>query len=219
MRLSLLDYFKKRREEVPFLIFTAFLVSFLVARVYFLLLGTTFDLGEYTLYHLYLGVFLIIAAGWIAINYEDRDLTRITAVIFGLGLGAFFDQVGFMLTHFGNYQDGLTYTVVTTVSLLLLNVVFFDEFWSSVGSNLRDYAERKEIRRGPFNMMGLIDVVERIAGRMPGTGRISMAFTGIVFLVSGAMVLEYPSLVHYWISGAFVLTGLFYLVRGLRSGR
>lgn len=215
--MKLLDRFKDRREETPFLIFLSFAVSFAVTRVYATVYEPVLDIGDYTFYHLYLGVALIIVAGWLAINYKDRDLTRVNALIFGVGLGVFFDQIGFMLTHFEDYWAGVTYSVVILVSLVLLNVVYFSDFWRAVGSGFYSYAEKKNLRYGPLNLMGLVSILGRVEKNMPKTNDLVAGFIGVVLMIAGFLSLEWPDLIRYWISGAFFLSGIAYILRAIRS--
>lgn len=216
--MSIKDAFKKRQNEIPFLIFIAFLISFTIARMYVLL-----DLGgpapgtkTYQLHHLYYGIALLIIAGWIAINYRDKSLLRITALIYGSGIGIFFDEIGLILTHFRNYYDGITYTVVIIVSLIFLNIVFFKEFWESVRTELQTFAEKKKLKYGPLNLMGLINIVDRADEKMVSTSKLGSIFTGIVLIASGFLILEYPEFIKYWIAGAFFLSGLGQLIRTIK---
>lgn len=216
--MSITNHFNERRDEAPFLIFIAFLISFSIGRGwrFFAIEGPPLRTATYTLHHLYYGVALLMVAGWIAINYRDRDLTRITALIYGAGLGLFFDEIGYVLTHFENYWDEITYTVVIGISLILLNIIYFSDFWKSVSSDLQSFAKEKNLTKGPLNLMGLINVFNKAEEKMPETRKITNVFTGIVFVAAGIMILEYPDFVYYWIAGAFFLTGISYIVRALK---
>lgn len=175
--------------------------------------GSAPDFGTYTLHHLYYGFALLAVAGWLAINYRDKNIYHITAVIYGMGLGVFFDEIGLLLTEFGNYYDSITYTVVLAFSLLLLNIVFFRDFWISVRTNIRSYAKEKKFIYGPLNLMGLINIVDEAEERMSQTKKITSVFTGLVLIGAGILVIEYPELIKYWVAGAFFLSGIAYIVR------
>ncbi len=47
--------------------------------------------------------------------------------------------------------------------------------------------------------------------------KITTIFIGIVLIVAGIMILEYPRFVYYWVAGAFVLTGISYILRAVRE--
>lgn len=217
--MGILDHFKSRRKEAPFLIFVSFLVSFLIARiyVYFFEYRGSLTFWGYTSHHLYYGIILLIIAGWIAINYQDRDLSRINALIYGVGLGIFFDEIGLILSQFEDYWSGITYSVVVIISLVLLNIIYFSDFWSSVGSELQEFADERGLKYGPLNLMGLVSIMDRLENKMPSMGKITTVFTGVVLIFAGIMILEYPAFVRYWVAGAFVLTGISYIVNAIRS--
>ncbi len=217
--MSLLEHFKDKQKEAPFLIFISFLISFAVGRGwrFFEVGGPPLRTEIYTLHHLYYGVALLIIAGWIAINYKDRDLTKVNSLIYGAGLGLFFDQIGYMLTHFANYWDEITYTIVIGIGLVLLNVIYFSDFWKSTGSELRQFAKEKNLKYGPLSLMGLVNVLDKAEEKVSKTGRITNFFVGVVLIVSGIMILEYPRFVYYWIAGAFILTGFSYIIEAIRS--
>lgn len=216
--MPLKELFKGKRDEAPFLIFIAFLVSFTIARLYeiFRVSGPSLNFGRYTLHHLYYGIALLIIAGWIAINYKHKNLFHITALLYGAGLGIFFDEIGLILTHFGNYWDGITYTVVMTASLVLLNIIFFSDFWNSVGGNILSYVREKRLKYGPLNLMGLLDILNEAEEKMPKTRKLTSAFTGVVLVVAGIMILEFPDLIRYWVAAAFFLSGFAYFMRTIK---
>lgn len=213
------DIFRKRRDEAPFLILLAFLISFAFARLWVLLqVGDPVPGTErYIIHHLYYGVALLIVAGWLAINYRDERIFHVTALIYGAGLGIFFDEIGLLLTHFGNYWDVITYTFVVIIILILLNIIFFKDFWRAVSSDVKSYAEEKKLKYGPLNLMGAISFLERVDKKMPRTGKITRVFTGVVLMAAGIMVLEYPSLIKYWVAAAFFLSGAAYVIGSLKE--
>lgn len=217
--MSILDHFRDKQKEAPFLIFLSFLISFAVGRGwrFFEIGGPPLRTPTYTLHHLYYGVALLIIAGWIAIIYKDRNLTRINSLIYGAGLGLFFDQIGYMLTHFENYWDEITYTVVIGIGLILLNIIYFPDFWKSVGSELKSVAEEKNLRYGPLNLIGLVNLLNKAEEKTSKTGKITNIFISIVLIVAGIMILEYPRFVSYWVAGAFVLTGFSYIINAVKT--
>ncbi|MFP4115902.1 MAG: hypothetical protein ACLFTQ_01725 [Candidatus Aenigmatarchaeota archaeon] len=216
--MSWRDVIQEKSDEVPFLVFVSFLISFLAARIYVYFLGNVgtaadiFPFEKYILHHLYYGVGLLIIAGWISIIYKDKNLNRISAVIYGAGLGIFFDEVGLLLTEFADYWAGITYTVVVVISLLLLNIVFFSDFWEEVRSGVTAFAERHRLDRGPWNLMGMVDILEEVEDKMSQTRKITTVFVGIILIVTGILVIRYPSLIKYWVGGAFVLSGIAHLI-------
>ncbi len=217
--MSLGNLLRKKRSEVPFIIFVSFLLSFLIARiyVYFLVPGWAgadiFPFEEYIVHHFYYGVALIMIAGWLSLVHKDRNVERGSAVLYGLGLGIFFDEIGLLLTEFADYWAGITYTFVVLISLTMFNFIFFADFWKEVGSGVGKFAKKHKLDHGPLNMMGLVDVLDEVEKKMPKTGNIAATITGLVLLVAGVLVIRYPDLIRYWVGGAFVLSGIARLVQ------
>ncbi|MFW5912768.1 MAG: hypothetical protein ACOCSA_03030 [Candidatus Hadarchaeota archaeon] len=209
------DFFARRQGEPPFLIFFSFLISFSIARTYAVLLGPALRVGRVVFYLFYWGVVLIIVSGWLSIHYKGKILTRVNALLLGIGMGLFFDQIGFLLTHFEDYWVGVTYNVVIGVTLILLNLVYFPDFWRSVSSELYSFAERKNLHYGPLDLLGLVDVFSRFAENLPSVGRLTTLFTGALLILMGFLVLVYSDLVQYLLAMAFILNGVFYLLRSL----
>lgn len=173
--------------------------------------------GRYTSHHLFYGIALLIIAGWLAINIRKEDIIRETALIYGAGLGIFFDEVGLLLTQFKDYWHGITYTYLVTVSLVLLNVIYFRDFWESISSEIYSFVRDKRIKFGPLNLLGLIDIIDRTDEKIPKTRSIISIFAGTILIVVGIMILEYPRFLNYWVGGAFFLTGFSYLVRVIKE--
>ena len=217
--VKFLEFFKNKRKEAPFLIFISFLISFIIARSWvYLEIGDPLPGSElYIIHHLYLGIAFLIIAGWLAINYKGQTLKSVTAIIYGAGLGIFFDVIGLLLTHFGDYYDGITYTVVVIVSLVLLNIVYFQDFWKTVGGNIRTYAEKRDLRYGPLNLMGLVSILGEVDKRMPETGRVTALLTGLILVGGGILILMWPDLIRYWVALAFFLSGITYIIRVIRE--
>lgn len=223
--MKIREIFEEKKQQAPFLIFLAFLIFFTIARMYRLLQiqgppltpGGGAGKGGYTLHHLYYGVALLIISGWISINYKEPKLYPITAILYGAGLGLFFDEIGYMLTHFKNYWDGITYTIVLTIILILFNIIFFKEFWDSVGDNLHKYAKKNKLEKGPLSLIGVANTFEVVNKILPTTRQITAGFTGLILIGAGVLILEYPDLITYWVAAAFILSGAAYIIRAYKS--
>ena len=100
-----------------FLMFLAFIASFLTARGFATLNpGTVVVTGGIHFHHFWYGLILIVASGGLGIVHNDPRFRRVYAVLFGLGGGLVGDEVGLLLT-LGNYDSVLTlYFFVIVVS-------------------------------------------------------------------------------------------------------
>ncbi|WGI17348.1 hypothetical protein [Methanonatronarchaeum sp. AMET-Sl] len=207
-------------KEAPLLIFISFLISFIVARLYVFYLGDIatgrdfFPFEYYMIHHFYYGVIFMIIAGWIAIIYKDKKIHRLAALLYGTGLGLFFDELGLLLTHFEDYWDPITYTAVVIIALILLNIIFFKNFWNIFGNELRTVIVDKKLHYGPFSLVGVVDIMDETQSKIPKTNRVVNIFMGIVLFAAGILVILYPTLLYYWVAAAFFLTGLSYLIKG-----
>ncbi len=221
--MSIKEIFREKWNETPFLILISFLLSFSIARLYVFILGEMgaasriFPLERYILHHLYYGVALLIVAGWISINYKNKNLHRTAAVLYGAGLGIFFDELGLILTEFGSYWDSITYTISVVAILILLNIVFFSDFWKEVSSDLYAFVESGNLQRGPWSALNILKVADRTSEKIEKTKSITTAFAGVILIVSGFLILRYPQLIYYWVAAAFILSGIAYILQAMKN--
>ncbi len=221
--MSLKNILDEKRKEIPFLIFISFLLSFLVARIYVYLFvpgwagADIFPFEEYIIHHFYYGIALIIVAGWISLVHKNRNIERLSAILYGLGLGIFFDEIGLLLTEFADYWTGITYTFVVIISLFMLNFIFFKEFWREVSLELNKFSKNQNLDRGPLNLMGLIDFLDEVEEKMPKTGKVTAGTMGLILVAAGILVIRYPELIRYWVAGAFMVSGITQLIQAMRK--
>jgi hypothetical protein len=101
---------KASKPNLSFIMLSAFLASFAVARVFTAFFpSTTLVIQEIHVHHFWYGLALLAVGGWLGINYSDDHTDRLAAIIFGIGGGLVGDEIGLLLT-FGNYYSELTYT-------------------------------------------------------------------------------------------------------------
>jgi len=156
-------------------------------------------------------------AGWISIVHRDKVMCRVSATLYGLGLGIFFDEIGLLLTHFTDYWAGITYTFVIIISLIMLNFIFFSDFWKEVGTGLSRYAKKNKFDRGPWNLLGVVNIIDEVENKMIKTNKMAMGFIGMVFLVTGILIILYPRLIQYWVGGAIILSGVEHIIHSVKG--
>ncbi len=127
-----------RRREVPFLVWFFSIIGFYGARLFVLIFPeVNLIISEFHIHHFYYGVILIVLAGALALTFKGIRLARSSAILYGLGLGITFDEIGLFLTE-GNYWADITYVIFYTFLALSLVLFFLWDFGtSSYGKNLR----------------------------------------------------------------------------------
>lgn len=225
----------ERQKGIPFLITISYLISFLLIRLMVFLAGAAhtefakvaqigltpevrFSIGRniilfgYHIHHFYFGIFLICVAGWLSIVGSSILSRKQIAVIYGIGLGLFMDEVGLLLT-WGDYFSGLSYMLSLLLAGIFLNIVFFPHFWIEVKENLQKPESHSVIRGLLSRNTYIIDFVDKVSEKAGRTKRTSLFFAGVLSLVICVCILFYPKFLRYWIFGAFVIQGLSHLVR------
>jgi hypothetical protein len=134
----------------------SFLIAFIWARVWVTYFSTTplvgienvFQMGGRTVifgyhpHHIATGILFVAIAGFIGLHYSGRVITRIAAVLYGIGLGLIVDEVGFVVSGI-TYRDDFpeVFILVVTISAWLMSTVYFPSFWKAVDGKLtRTYA-------------------------------------------------------------------------------
>jgi hypothetical protein len=136
-----------RRRDIPFLIFLTFLATFIVSRAYIYItnhdiLESIFSVDYITIanvhiHHFIWGILLISISGFISLISTNPHLLRRLAIVYGIGLGLTFDEFAIWLKLDSNYFSRLSYDSIITISLLLINIVYFRGFWKRLGKNMK----------------------------------------------------------------------------------
>lgn len=211
------------RQQIPFLIIISYFTSFLLIRVLVIIAGSAQGLSVdeyiyigrniilfgYHIHHFYFGFAMICYAAWVAIVHTEKMDRKLTAVIFGAGLGLFMDEIGMLLS--GVYYSRLTFVISSFLAILLLIIVFFPHFWES----LREELKRSSSGFAVFLMkhdhfLKVADYVSKKTGR---TERVSLTLSGVIFLSIGLLILFYPQFVYYWVAGGFIIQGVSSFIR------
>ncbi len=148
---------KKKRESVPFLITISFLVAFIAARLWVVLLGAAerpppegvvyvgrnVVIGGYHVHHITYGIILICISAWLAINYWSKTIVRISSVMFGAGLGLIVDELGFIIEGIEPYRaDREVFYVAVLIVAGFLSLVYFPSFYDSIKRDLKRWRRR-----------------------------------------------------------------------------
>jgi hypothetical protein len=229
----------RKEKEIPFIVTLSFLAGFIFIRLSVFIAGAAesefaqaakmgempgvdFHIGRnlilfgYHIHHFYIGFALIAIAGWLALVGTSIFSKRHLAMIYGFGLGLFFDEIGLLLT-WGDYYSQLSYLLSLFLVLTFLNIVFFHDFWISVRENVKSTEPHLLIWEGVFKHNAFLrtaDIISEYTGR---TEKTSLIFTGMLYIIIALLVIYFPQTVRYWISVIFIVQGIDYIIRFVRT--
>lgn len=216
------------KRQIPFLITISYLLFFVLIRLFVALAGSArglapdeyFYIGRnvilfgYRIHHFYFGIALICYAAWVAIVHTETMDRRFAAILFGAGLGLFMDQIGMLLT--GSYYSSITIWISMLLAVILLNLAFFPGFWQEFRKSIGQSTSRlaKFFLKNEY----FLKVADYMGKKNTRTERLSLVFTGLIFLAVGLLILFYPRFVHYWVAGGFFIEGISSFVKAWFRG-
>lgn len=226
---------QKTKKNIPFLITISYFISFLFIRLFVYIVGAaksefaqaaemgltpdvSFHIGRniilfgYHIHHFYIGMVLVCVAGWLSIVDSSLLNKKQTAIIYGIGLGLFMDEIGLLLT-WGDYYSGLSYLLTLFLAGIFLNIVFFPHFWREVRKNIVQIESKSLFTTSFFKRSRLVRAADFISQKTLKTEKSSLIFVGIFSLFIAGFVLVKPKLLHYGIFCLFVIQGITHLVR------
>ncbi len=81
------------------------------------------------IHHLTYGIFLLAIAGFLSQNSEGPKYKTKIAILYGAGLALSFDEFGMWLRLQDNYWVRQSYDAILIILSLLINIVYFSNFW------------------------------------------------------------------------------------------
>ncbi len=148
---------KKKRESVPFLISISFIVAFISARLWVVLLGAAnrpppegiiyvgrnVVIGGYHIHHITYGIILICISAWLAINYWSKTIVRISSIMFGAGLGLIVDELGFIIEGIEPYRaDREVFYIAVLIVAGFLSLVYFPSFYEAMKRDIKRWRRK-----------------------------------------------------------------------------
>ena len=89
------------------------------------------------MHHFTYGIFILGIVGFLSLVLERTNKLKLQlAVLYGLGLGLAFDEFAMWIQLEDVYRDRSTYDAIVIIALLLLNIVYFSDFWKKWGHRL-----------------------------------------------------------------------------------
>ncbi len=133
-----------KRKDVPFVIFSSFLITFIIARIFVRLIMSgilpqwlMLNVNGVHVHHLTYGIFLLSISGFLAlIDHTRKHLYRI-ALLYGVGLALAFDEFGMWIHLEDDYWMRLSYDAIIILCFVFLNIVYFRFFWVKLGKQAK----------------------------------------------------------------------------------
>ncbi len=127
------------RAHLAVLALGSFIVSFSVARIFTSLYPDVVIIsGGLHIHHFWFGLTLLAVGGWLGINYTQKVIDMIAAIIYGVGGGLVADEIGLLLT-FGNYYSELTWTFLLLLFSFILILIVLSRFRQTIFEELHEF--------------------------------------------------------------------------------
>lgn len=218
-------------KKIPFYISISFLLSFIAIRLAVLIAGSAesefaaaakagglpeaqFYIGSniilfgYHIHHFYFGILLIAIAGWLAIVKSSSLSNKAIAIIYGVGLGLFLDEIGLLLT-WGDYYSSLSYTISIFVFAIFLNILFFADFWKTFKDQVRS---KSLVARTLNKKNSFLFKFDFFIQKKFKKERLSQLLTTILYIGVAVVLFFYPAILHYYVAVLLILQGFKYIL-------
>jgi hypothetical protein len=140
------DILVKPRKHINFWILSSFLPTFIISRLLVHLApGLFINIGGSHIHHLTYGIFLLAIAGFLSQNLENPKWKTKLAILYGTGLALSFDEFGMWLRLQDSYWVRQSYDAVLIILSLLINIVYFSNFWLRIFSFPQRFKKIKAI--------------------------------------------------------------------------
>lgn len=153
--------FRKRGHDTHFLMWISFLAAFTTGRVWVLTVGrsapditATYSVGArvivagYHIHHIGVGVILIVVAGFLTLHYAGRRLNRLSAILYGVGLGFIVDEIGFIVGGIEPYNgDYEVFFLFVVISSLFMLGIYWPQFYRNLEWPFRMMARARRRRQ------------------------------------------------------------------------
>ncbi|HET9721761.1 MAG TPA: hypothetical protein VFP32_01900 [Candidatus Saccharimonadales bacterium] len=129
------DVLVKKYKHQNFWMLSTFIPTFIVARmVVHLFPSLFFQFGGEHVHHFTYGFIILAICGYLAITRPSKSPPWLAA-LFGIGLALSVDEAGMWLHLTDVYYNDTSEDVVIVTGAVLINLVYFKEFWVSIIRN------------------------------------------------------------------------------------
>ena len=122
----------------------SFLGTFALSRVVtFIIPGTSLRVRGVHVHHFAYGIFLLAILGYFLLTQPRSPKTRLKlSLLYGVALGLAMDEFAMWIQLEDAYYDRSSYDAIVLISLFLLNIVYFEDFWKKWGYRLEKLVKR-----------------------------------------------------------------------------
>lgn len=122
-----------KKLQIQVIILFSFIIAFLIARAFVVLLDVPINpayqlwIKGYRVHHFFFGIGVLVIGGWLGHIQYGRLITKISACLYGIGVGLVVDEFGLLLT-FGDYWAAQSYIFFVIISLLFLIMLLSEAY-------------------------------------------------------------------------------------------
>lgn len=131
-------------KEIPFLILISFLFTFMASRITTFVFPDLFlNINDTHVHHFAYGIIILSLLCYFLLTSPRSDKLRLRAsLLYGFALGLAFDEFAMWIQLEDVYHDRSTYDAITIITLFLLNVIYFEDFWKRWGHHLKSLLQK-----------------------------------------------------------------------------
>jgi hypothetical protein len=132
------------RPSLSLLALLSFIASFAIARTFTAFSGRVIvKIGGFHIHHIYYGIVLLAIGGWLGISYNEERVTRLAAVLYGVGGGLIGDEIGLLLTNFESYWTGITYTIMVVFIVFVIILILFERYSRAISAEIKGFTRSR----------------------------------------------------------------------------
>lgn len=134
----------KTGKEVPFLIMLSFLGTFSLSRLVTFTFPDLFvKVRGIHVHHFSYGIFLLAVVGYFLLTQPRSPKFRLRlSLIYGFALGLAMDEFAMWIQLEDTYYNRTSFDAILVISLILLNIIYFEDFWKKWGYRLGKLTKR-----------------------------------------------------------------------------
>lgn len=124
----------EKSKIVPFIIFSSFLCTYIIARIFIYLFPSLFlNFRGVHVHHFAYGIVIVNLVGlYDLICRPAGKKLYIISVLFGIGMALAFDEFGMWLRLKDNGVSRYGYDAIIILVFLFLNIIYFEDFWRGI---------------------------------------------------------------------------------------